>query len=1010
MTMIYRLLGELEVGQEGRSIELPAGITLIVLADLLMHANKRVSKLDLIRTAWGKDDVDEAQLHKRVGDVRALLGQVGRRGDLKNHPRFGYELCVAVDDVDVLVFRRLLLQAEDARNAGPGSGPGDEKGLLRQALRLWRGAKPLSNVPSDAFHQEVLGLERRRKVAASRLFDLELAHGRHEHIMGELEAIAGLYPADPRLTGQFMVAAHRCGHPADVIAAYERYVVALRDETDGLPDPPLQAFYYAIGRGDEAAIASAESDLAKHAETPAGPAVLVPRQLPPAPDLVGRRDLVAETSARLSDPSARTVPVVVISGPGGIGKTALAVAVAHESAARFPDGQLYAELRGSAGPPVDSAEILAQFLRALGAPRVPESKQERLALYRSLLARRQVLVVLDDAAGDQQVSDLVPAEPGCAVLVTGRRRLPGAASWHVPTLRALELKDATELFLHVLRGAGIGLDDDPAAVDRVVELCDGLPLALRIAGALRVRDHPRTTADLAARLARQGPEAFAYGELDVARTIGAGFDLLGARARQLFLGLGLLPLPRFAHWTAAALLDGDAADAADVLHQLTASFMVEHVGPGLRYGFHDLTRDYAGRRARAQYPGPRDEVPARAYRALLTLARRAHARLYGGDFEVVHSAVPDWDAPPEVLDEVDAAPLDWFEQERDNIRVAVGETARLGLTGLCWDLAFTAHEFYTVRAYFDDWRATAATALRACQDGDDRYGEAMMLVCLSQPALVASGQGRTSAVAGLRRAVGLLAEFEDKHGLAIAQRTLANALRRQGHLAEPLALFCEALANYAASEDAVGCWQALRLIGQTYLDLGRHDDARRLLAEAEDAAVRLGDGRLLAQTRYWIGQAGLAAGDLDGARAAFGFVFDVCQGTGGSGLAYALHGMGEAECRTGAYEAAQRRLSEAASLAREGEDALLQGRVWMSVAELRQRQGQGDGQLAALREAKEVFAGRGAVHLEAWALRELARALRERGDAGAAAAALDGLERLYQEARVPQEDRVYQNA
>ena len=197
--------------------------------------------------------------------------------------------------------------------------------------------------------------------------------------------------------------------------------------------------------------------------------------------------------------------------------------------------------------------MLAQFLRALGVPRVPETTAERLATYRTWLASRRVLIVLDDASDGIQVGELVPAGSGCAVLVTARQRLPEiAGAHHVAPLGPLDRAAATELFLRVVADAGLALEDDPAGVDRVVELCGGLPLALRIAGALRVQNHPRPTAELAARLARQGPAAFAYGELNVARAIGAGFERLDDGARQLFLALGLLPLAGFGLWTAAA--------------------------------------------------------------------------------------------------------------------------------------------------------------------------------------------------------------------------------------------------------------------------------------------------------------------------------------------------------------------------------------------------------------------------------------------------------------------------
>jgi DNA-binding SARP family transcriptional activator/tetratricopeptide (TPR) repeat protein len=1002
----YRLLGELEVGPDGGLLDLPGGPTLIVLAVLLVNANRTMSKTELIRAAWGDDDVAEAQLHKRVMAVRKLLKQIGRDDDIKTHPRFGYELRAADKDVDALLFQQHVRAAEEAAAQRRTE---DEIGHLWQAQRLWRGPRPLSNVPSDAFHQESLALVQRRKRAAVRLFDLELARGNHEAILDQLTLIADLYPTDRRLCEQLMIAQYQCGHVADVGSAYERYQTMLAEETGSEPDPLLRTLHFAIARGDEDAIVAAESAIAKRAGRSARPVATVPRQLPGAVDLVGRAPLVAEASWLLNRRAGPAVPVVVISGPGGIGKTALAVRAAHESIDRYPDGQLYAELRGTTGGTVDTGEVLAQFLRAFGVARVPETKAERLAEYRTLLADRRVLVVLDDATDGAQVSDLVPANPDCAVLVTARQRLPDiGGAHHVAPLEPLGPADATELFGFVVRAAGITLEPDSGAVGRVVALCGGLPLALRIAGALRVQYDPRPTAELADRLARQGPEAFSYGELNVARTIGAGLERLDAEARRLFLGLGLLRLTGFGLWTAAALLDGAAVDAATALSQLAASFVVESDQTEMRYRFHDLTREYARRRALAEYPGDRDAVPAQAYRALLALTRRAHARLYGGDFEVVHSTVPGWDAPPEVLAEVDGSPLDWFEKERANIRVAVEHAAQLGLASLCWDLAVSAHEFYTIRGYFDDWYATHTVALRACREAGDRRGEGILLACLSQPALVASRRaGGMPDLAELQRAVDLLADCGDRHGQAIALRTLANALRRLGHLTRPLALFGDALGHYEACGDTVGQWQTMRFIGQTHLVLGNHEQARQALEAAEIIASELGGGRLIAQTRYWTGQACLATGDLDGAQAAFDAVFDLAGGDAGIGRAYALHGLGDLAQHRGDYSVAEQHLTEAGDLAREGEDAFLEGRVWLSTAALHRAQQQPGKQIKALEQAAAVFAGSGVPYLEARALAELAQVTAGQGDTATADAAWARIADLYDTAGLPEEDRLY---
>ena len=1005
--MIYGLLGELTIGQDEQVLDLPAGHSLIVLAALLINANHWVSKEDLIRAAWGPDGVKEAQLHKRVMEVRDLLAKVGRRDDLKTHPRSGYELRVVDDDVDALRFQRLVAEARELGARGQSE---EEIDRLRQALDLWRGPHPLSNVPTDAFRHDTIALERRRKRAAVRLFDLELARGGHERILDDLISIAGHYPTDRRLCEQLMLALHKCGHTTDATGAYEHYREALAEETGGEPDPLLRRLYFALVRSAQDEIEAAEAVVARRAGASVAQVVSIPKQLPRDSELVGRDDLAAEVSWLLRRAPDRTTPVIVICGPGGIGKTALAVRVSHESKDRYPDGQLFAELRASTGGPVDTTEVLAQFLRSFGMSRVPEAKAERGAAYRSLLAGKRVLVVLDDASDGAQVTDLAPANPGCTVVVTARRRLPDiTGAHHVAPLEPLLYPAATQLFLRVVHGAGIRLEDDPEVLDRVVRLCGGLPLALRIAGALRVRDHPRPTGELADRLARQGPDAFAYGELSLARTIGAGFDRLGESARRLFLELGLLGLPDHALWTAAALLDTDAPGAAAVLSQLAASFMIESVEPGPRYRLHDLTREYADRRARAEFGSDRPAaVTERAGQVLLTLVRRAHRNLYRGDFEVVHSSVADRAAPPAVLAEVDASPLGWFEKERLNIRELVDRCASLGLVELCWDLAVSTHELYTLGGYFDDWYATHTAALGACRAGRDLRGEGVVLTVLGQPALVASRPaGAVSGPPELERAVELLGASHELHGQAMALRTLANALRRRGYLARPLALFRDALAGYEASGDTVGRCLTLRFIGQTHLDLGDDTAARQALAAAEAVARELGDGRLIAQARYWIGQAELATGDLDGARTAFDDVLDVYRDEPGVGHAYATHGLGEVARRRGEFADAERHFDTAVHLARAGADAALEGRVWLSIADLHQARVDSDEQAQALAQAVPVFAACGAVYLEVRALAALGDLYAQRGEAAAAAVAWSRVAQRYADAQVPETDRRY---
>jgi tetratricopeptide (TPR) repeat protein len=364
-----------------------------------------------------------------------------------------------------------------------------------------------------------------------------------------------------------------------------------------------------------------------------------------------------------------------------------------------------------------------------------------------------------------------------------------------------------------------------------------------------------------------------------------------------------------------------------------------------------------------------------------------------------------------VLAEVDRAPLDWFEKERTNIRAAVQHCAELGLTDICWDLAGSAHEFYTIGGYFDDWYATGSAALRACRDAGDARGEGVMLACLGQPALIASRTaGAVSGVPELRRAVDLLTGCGERHGRAIALRTLANALRRLGHLAQPLDLFQRAREDYGVSGDTVGQWQATRFIAQTHLDLGHPGEALRALRSAEQLTVEvpergpLGRQRLLAQTWYWTGQACLADGDLDAAEAAFTAVLDGYPEPRGLGHAYATHGLGDLARHAGRFDEADRYLDVAGNLARDGADAVLVGRVLLSVAALRAAQGEGGPQTEALERAEECFAGCGAAYLQIRALAALAASER---DPEAAAAAWDRVDAIYTQSGVPAEDRLH---
>ncbi|MCM4077464.1 AfsR/SARP family transcriptional regulator [Paractinoplanes hotanensis] len=994
--MIFRILGDLEVRPPGGGpVVLPGGHHLSVLAALLIRANQQLSTAELLRAGWGDPEVSPAQLHKAISALRRLVEQAGSPGAIKTHNRFGYELKAVPGELDLLQFLRHVERADAARR---DQRIPDEIEHLRAAIRLWRGSTPLANVPDAPFAGDIAALRSRRKRSAVRLFTLEHTRGEHAAILDDLTQFAAEDPADGELCRLLMLSLYLSGHAAEAMAALERHEEAV----DGGAAKELRKLGYSMAMHNDEAVARADDATSRVPRE-----VPLPRQLPPAPaSFVGREDLLAELGRLLRD---RRRTVVVISGPGGMGKTALALRAAHDAADQFTGGQLWADLRGSSDQPVDPGEVLAEFLRALGETAVPESRRERTGLFRTLAAGRKLLIVLDDAGSVAQIRDLLPGGGASIVLVTARRRLPGidAAVHHVRTLQALDHGTAAALFRNVVATAQVDVSGEREAVEGVVRLCGGLPLALRIAAQMRVEDFHRPTAELLRRLREQGPAAFRHGDESLARTLGAGLAPLDELARRLFLGLGLLAQPTFGEWTAAALLAEPGPAAGSALARLALVGLVDPVHPGARYGFHDLTRDYARDRARAELtpPGEHAEAPARVCRALLTLTRRAHEAVYGGRFDVIHSDEPDVAVPASEVDAVTSDPRAWFEIERLNIRAAVGQAAALGLTGVCWDLAVSAHEFYALGQYFDDWRVTHEIALAECRRAGDRRGEGVVLVSLGQPPLVASGSPGVSGVAELERAQVLLADVGEQHGRAVALRTLANALRRRGELARPLRQFTEALVHYRESDDVVGVQQTLRFVGQAHLDMGNPAAAVATLREAERMARGLGQPQVLAPTLYWMGHAYLDLGNGAAAETAFGEVLAMFP-DGGVGHAYALHGLGALALAGGEFDVAAARLARAAECARESADVLLEGRIHLTAAALEGARGVRIEQEVLLLRAVELFQSLGAIHLEIAAQAALADAYAWGSDQPEAeAAARDRIRELL--SSLPPEDRRY---
>ncbi|MFD5830038.1 BTAD domain-containing putative transcriptional regulator [Lentzea sp. NPDC060358] len=453
MNVEYRVLGPVEVLHDGVPVALPAGRGRVLLATLLLRPNRFVSVDELVDRLWEGEPptLDRAHktLHMVVRRVRLALGEA----NCVRTATGGYLAEVDPESLDLTRFRRLAAEGE-----------------FGAALAQWRGEVAAGVASPHLRREDVPPLVEERLVVRGRRIDADLARGRGADLVGELRELTREHPLREGFWAQLVHALRQAGRPQEALAAYEEISTHLADELGVEPGRPLQHLHDRL-----------------LAPVPSGG---VPRQLPEAPaHFTGR----AAELARLAPAAAggATVVITATAGAAGIGKTALAVRWAHEIAGRFPDGQLHADLRGSSATPADPADVLADFLGAFGVPDpgLPADLPDRAALYRSVVADRRVLVLLDDARDVEQVRPLLPAGPGCLAVVTSRNRFTGLVvrEGAIPVpLGVLADGDATALLAAHLGEDRLAAEPDAAA--ELVAFCGGLPLALTAAAAMAVAD------------------------------------------------------------------------------------------------------------------------------------------------------------------------------------------------------------------------------------------------------------------------------------------------------------------------------------------------------------------------------------------------------------------------------------------------------------------------------------------------------------------------------------------
>ncbi|MGC5013493.1 ATP-binding protein, partial [Streptosporangium sp. DT93] len=726
-------------------------------------------------------------------------------------------------------------------------------------------------------------------------------------------------------------------------------------------DPPRRTSAPA-GPADPAGPVPAGRVPVEAAATAWGEHGVVPAQLPAdVPHFVGRTTEIAQLDALLDERIGQgLLTIALVTGVAGVGKSGLAVHWAHRVASRFPDGQLFVNLRGYDlnARPLTPGEVMDRFLRAfgVGGERIPEDLDERAGLLRTVIGRRRLLLVLDNARAVEQVRPLLPGSGTCCVVVTSRDPLGDLAPTEgasVIQLQVLGPDDSAAL----LRGVAdpVAMGEDPTATALLGELCDGLPLALRIVGARLTARSYWTPARLARRLAdeRRRLDELSYGQL----TVRAGFALsyrdLSPEAALMFRRLGLLEAPDFASWAGAALLGIDVLDAEDLIDRLVDAQLVEVQGRDgadqIRYRFHDLIRLYARERAHAEETAEdRLASVTRALGCWLALTEDAHQREYGGAFTQVHGTVPRW--RPDDADELLERPLDWLEAERGALVAAISQAARLGASELCWDLAVTATTLFEARSHFDDWRGTHETALAVAREHADLRGEAAVLCSLGSMYLFQQEPDRAGE--HLLAARELFERLGDSYGLALTLRSLSLLDRLAGRYDLALDGFHAAKKIFVETGDRFAEAHVLGGIAQVHTDRGRTDLAEPLLRQALEVFRRLGSERGQAQILNRLGEALLRQDRPEEAeeiaRRALVLVRDRRDGIG---QAYILCGLGEIQIRRDLPEAAVESLGEALAIAREVRERFVEARIHLAFGQLHTRRGRFDEAVTHLLEA-----------------------------------------------------------
>ncbi|MFI6639093.1 AfsR/SARP family transcriptional regulator [Streptomyces sp. NPDC050504] len=927
MAVEFRVLGDISAHIGDAALDLGPAQQRSVLATLLVETPRTVSVDQLVSRVWGEREPQRVKgtLYGYVSRLRKALAPADEEASISRRSG-GYALLVDRAAVDLHLFRDLVKRAradEHARRAAE---------LFEKALELWQG-EPFTGSDASWFGTLREGLLQERFAATLDYHDVLLSLGRHGELLAQLTSLADQHPLDERAAAQLMLGLYRSGRAADALRHYDVQRRRLVRELGTDPGPSLSRLHQQIltaapalapPGADASADAStdarppegrATSDVAEEPEQPSRTAdrlddsraggaeergqangqQSLPRLLPPGPTLfVGREDETARACRILRQETPGPVTLLV-TGAAGVGKTALAVRAGHVLASRFPDGQLYVDLRAFGGERVEPFTVLGAFLRAFGVRggAVPPDLTGRVHLYRTVLAQRRTLVVLDNAADVQQVSHLLPSGAHCASVVTSRTTLAGLDGHRLP-LGTLGPATALDLLRGMLGGERVAAE--PEAARAIVDTCENLPLAVWVAGArLAARPHwplgkvARALADEQRKL-----DELAVGHIAVRASLELTYQAMSPTSRHALRMLATLPGTDFAAWALAAVLDVDLRRAEAVLDDLVEVHLVESSargGAGMRFRLHDLVR-LLGRERAEREVSLRDRALAlsRLLGASLHLADLAADSL-SVDFQgISHTELASWRPSSADTAQLLTDPLAWFNDERQFLITVADHTLDGAEIESAAALATTLTTLFQIGSHFDDWERLQSRALKAALSSGstrsatelhrclgelttilDRYPEA--LHHFEQALELADGEGPAylaSATAGLAYVHRLLGQYS----LAVEHFTRAVELANtagnvnclvyaangigvidleQGRVDEAVAQFTRCLGASREAGYRPGEAQALRCLGQSHRARGAYPEAADCFRRAAAISEGLGDRLSATHATCWLG-------------------------------------------------------------------------------------------------------------------------------------------------------------